>query len=677
MILLGPRSFEATADLTWLKRFLLVLAVVLGIGAGLALGLGLLSRTQFLVSTALVAALLGLVLAIVLLRVGKGHETHVFVIASVGHFVFMLALLPLVPQLAATILPTAIIPVFVATPYLRTRGLAKYSVAVVAFCLGFGLLALVFAHQNHIDQMSQLVGPLGGTDVRTQVGDQVRRLDVALGAQLLGVMIVVAIILSLLMRYAIANGQARHLALHDGLTGLANRSLFMDRVAHAMDRGRRGGASTAVLFLDVDAFKSINDQHGHGFGDEILRRVARLIDESTRATDTAARIGGDEFAILIEDVDDPADVHAVAERLQALLSRPLEMPDGDIQVRVSMGVAFQDDGVGPDALVRSADDAMYESKRQGRGELVVYRPDMSAASAERRYVKRAFRGVVERGELRLQFQPIVRLGTSDAGDGGESAGWGSIVGVEALLRWQDPEHGWRMPAQFVSLAEETGDIVPIGHWVLQEAARQVVAWRSLAGMGQLRLAVNVSVRQLQLRAFEDEVVDVLGAVGLPAGATILEIGEAALALGGPTASDALARLRAHGLKLALDDLGRSHSSFGMLKDNAVDYIKLDRTLVLDAIDRPTNGALLRTAVELGKAVDASVVAEGIETSEQLDLLTRLGCELGQGYLFSPPLDPDGMQQLLTAPDVPWKARMRRQAEMRSGWRPGAASPSAA
>ncbi len=492
-------------------------------------------------------------------------------------------------------------------------------------------------------------------------------MDLAFASQLLGVVIVIAIVLTLLIRYVMATGQVEHLALHDSLTGLANRALFIDRVAHALERSRRRGVDLAVLFLDVDAFKSINDQHGHGFGDEILRRVARLIDESTRATDTAARIGGDEFAILVEDVEDASEVHAVADRLQSLLVRPLEMPDGDIQIRVSMGVAFDSDtGKDPETLVRGADDAMYESKRQGRGQLVVYRPAMSAASAERRYVKRAFRGVVERGELRLQFQPFVRLDAGVFEESDETARPAVVVGVEALVRWQDSEHGWRMPAQFVSLAEETGDIVPIGRWVLQEAARHVVAWRNLAGLGHLRLAVNLSVRQLQLRSFEDDVVDVLAASGLPLAATILEISELALANGERTSSEVLAHLRARGLKLALDDFGTGHSSFGTLRDNAVDYVKLDRSLIMETGDRSTGEAVLRTAVELGRAVGAGVVAEGIETPEQLALLRQLGCEMGQGYLFTPPLDPSNMEQLLSAPTYPWEARPTPMVETTGG-----------
>lgn len=657
----GTRTHETTHDVTWLKRFLLGFAVALGIAATTALALGLLSRADFLISTALSAALLGLVLAIGLLRLGSGHELHVFTIASVGHYVFMLALLPLVPQLAAAILPTAIIPVFVATPYLRHKGLALYSAVVMVFCLVYAALAIVLAHASHVEQLLALARlPAGSEDASAPLAEHVGRMDVAFAAQLLGVIVVIAIILSLLLRYATADGQVRHLALHDSLTGLANRTLFMERVAHALERGRRRGGGAAVLFLDVDGFKSVNDQHGHAYGDEVLRRVARLIDESTRAADTAARLGGDEFAILIEDVNQASDVQTVAERLQSLLARPLEMPDGGIQVKVSVGVAFASSAdADADALLRSADDAMYESKRQGRGELVEYRPAMSAAAAERRYVKRAFRGVVERGELRVQFQPIIRIGADQSAERATAGEPGAVVGVEALVRWQDPERGWRMPAEFVSLAEETGDIVPIGRWVLQEAASHVARWRALAGQDHLRLAVNISGRQLRLRSFEDDVMDALGGAGLPPDAIVLEVSETVLARAERSVGEVLARLRTHGVLVALDDLGSGHASFGTLRDNAVDFVKLDRTLVAAGTSGRADEAVLRTAVELGKAVDATLVAEGIETSAQLDLLRRLGCGLGQGYLFTAPLDPTATTELLTGATYPWRALLER------------------
>jgi EAL domain-containing protein (putative c-di-GMP-specific phosphodiesterase class I) len=215
-----------------------------------------------------------------------------------------------------------------------------------------------------------------------------------------------------------------------------------------------------------------------------------------------------------------------------------------------------------------------------------------------------------------------------------------------------------MPAQFVSLAEETGDIVPIGRWVLQEAAKQVVDWRRSTGLHHLRLAVNLSMRQLQLRSFEDDVMAVLGQAGLPPGSTILEVNEVALASGVSTAPEVLASLRERGILLALDDFGTSHSSFGTLKDTTVDYVKLDRALVRDAVDRPTSEAVLRTAVELGQAVGAGVVAEGIETTAQLDMLGRLGCEMGQGYFFTRPLDPSDMGRLLAAKSYPWEAQVR-------------------
>ncbi len=623
---------------------------MLAVSAYAGLALGLVASSDAIMGGALVLAALAIWLMIARLRVGRGNEGRNVVMASVAQYVLMLALLPIIPELAVIIVPATIIPVFVASPYLQPKALTRYSIAVWCFSAIYALLAFSILH----DQLDRQVLGLGAVSPEEAVSaawgvlaNYAGRMDLAFGVQSLGVLVVVAIILRLLHRYSMANQDVHHLALHDNLTGLANRALFMNRLEHALERGQRRHRGTGVVFIDVDEFKVINDRHGHGYGDDVLRQVAQRIDDDVRASDTPARVGGDEFAILLEDLAGAAEADVVAQRLRDRLAEPLQLPDGDHPVRVSIGIAFDEDSCSaPEALLQDADDAMYESKRQGQGDLVAYHPGLTSASAERRALKRAFRGVVERDELRLQFQPIIELGGGSHA-GVQAGGWrGSVAGVEALVRWEDPERGRQMPARFVSLAEETGDIVPIGRWVLQEAVRQVVAWQASTNHPHLFVAVNVSGGEIGSVAFADDVAAVIAASGASPADLVLEVNERLFDSDIAAYAGVFEQLHALGVRLAIDDFGTGHAALGDLKGFPADLLKLDRSLVADAAKGARDAAVARTAVYLGEALGAQVVAEGIESHEERQTVTELGFHLGQGYLFSRPLDPEAMGALL-------------------------------
>ena len=659
-------------DVAWLKRFWLASAAALALVALFALIMGFITSVGALAGGALMLAAFGIWLTMSRRRVREGQEARYVIVAGAGQYVLMLSLLPLIPELAAIIVPAVLIPVFVASSYLSRPAMTRYAAAVWLFCVVYAVSAYLLIHGTHSALIEGLGAVTGESGAGRLLGSHLGRTETAEAAQLVGAVVVTGFMLALLRGYAQANERARFLAAHDSLTGLPTRSLFMDRLRHALERGRRHGTTTGVVFLDVDAFKAINDGHGHGYGDEILRRVAARILDMTRDSDTTARLGGDEFAILLEDLEDLGHAASAATRVRQALREPINMPEGNFPVILSMGVAFSGSGGdSADDLLRSADDAMYESKRRGRGELVAYEPAMRVASAERVAVKRSFDGVVERGELRLQFQPLVRIhaGANHAGGNLANASVGTVVGVEALVRWDDPARGWRMPAQFVSLAEETGDIVPIGRWVLGEATRHVAEWRRSTPESDLRVAVNLSGRQLAEDAFIDDIVHALETNGLPPTSLLLEISEQLLERDTPKIESTLRQLRSLGVGLAIDDFGTGYSSLGSLRDFPVDMMKIDRSLLANAVDDRVGTAVLGAAVDIGQALEAEVVAEGIETPGQLELLRSLGCEVGQGYLFAHPMGPAAITALLNADVKSWDGHLGRAAGSSSATTP--------
>jgi diguanylate cyclase (GGDEF)-like protein len=439
----------------------------------------------------------------------------------------------------------------------------------------------------------------------------------------------------------------RHQAFHDGLTGLANRALFRDRVQHAI--ARTAGRSTsrhAVLFLDLDDFKTLNDRLGHARGDEVLMEAARRVTDCLRPGDTAARLGGDEFAILLEDVADEGTAIAVAERLSETFHEIIILDGAIATTAASIGIALTDGSDDVEDLLRNADVAMYAAKSRGRNRWAMYGPELRQEAAERTEIGGMLMGAAARGELRLDFQPIVDLDTDQ------------VVSVEALVRWQPPHRPLFMPAEFIGLAEETGAIVGIGKWVLREACRQVRDWQTRLGLPDLEACVNLSVRQFEQADFIAGVKRALEESGLPPRCLTLEITESILM---SHTADTVARLddlRALGVRLAIDDFGTGYSSLSYLERFPVDVLKIDRSFVSGLAIDGDRSVLARAIVELGRALGLDVVAEGIERTDQATRLRELGCRLGQGYLFARPLATDAMETFLARPAGSGQTRRR-------------------
>jgi diguanylate cyclase (GGDEF)-like protein len=452
--------------------------------------------------------------------------------------------------------------------------------------------------------------------------------------------------------------EIRHQALHDGLTGLANRVLFRDRVQHAVDRTRRSAGQVAVLFIDLDDFKTLNDTHGHARGDEVLAVAARRVSDVLRPSDTAARLGGDEFAILLEYIDGEADALAVATRIADALRQPVSLGHLVVRVAASIGVAIGTSAEeSADDLLRNADVAMYAAKGSSRGGAEIYRPALRDGATERAALAARLRGVHERGELRLDYQPIVDLAS------------GRIESVEALVRWQPPDGPILMPSDWIDLAEETGEVVPIGRWVLREACRQARDWQIRLGRPELGVSVNLSARQFQEHDVIATVRGVLEETGLPSEALMVEITESGLMQRTAATIARLDALRALGIHLAIDDFGTGYSSLSYLERFPIDTLKIDRTFVSNAGEAVS--PIARAIVDLGRTLGLDVIAEGIEHVEQARWLADLGCRYGQGYLFARPMAAGALEALLAEgeglasdtagnhdaasgrPDVPW------------------------
>src|SRR4051812_36468784 len=420
-----------------------------------------------------------------------------------------------------------------------------------------------------------------------------------------------------------------HQALHDDLTGLPNRELFLDRLGQAMSRLGRHASSVAVLFLDLDRFKAVNDGLGHAAGDELLRCVAVRLESVLRAGDTAARLGGDEFAVLCEDVAGERHAVGVAERVGEALREPFALGGDAVYVRSSVGIALAVDGSeDPAELVREADTAMYRAKERGGGVYEVFDDGMRARTVRRRETEVALRRALELGELAVRFLPQVELET------------GAVCGAEALLRWDDPERGLVSPLDFIATAEETGLILPIGAWVLEEALRSARRWPGLV------TAVNLSARQSCHPDIVDVVAGALERTGAEPGTLLLEIAEGAVTEDLEGAGATLRRLEALGVRLALDDFGTGPSSLRALQRLPVDEVKLDGSLVALIGEDDQADALLSAIISLAHSSGLRTVAENVETQAQADRLAELGCDLAQGFFFHRPLDADGLVELL-------------------------------
>jgi diguanylate cyclase (GGDEF)-like protein/PAS domain S-box-containing protein len=426
-----------------------------------------------------------------------------------------------------------------------------------------------------------------------------------------------------------------HMALHDSLTGLPNRTLALDRLALALARTERHPSSVAVLFLDLDRFKVINDSLGHNLGDQLLVAVAARLREAVRPSDTVARIGGDEFVVVCEDIVGVEDATRIAERIADALSRPFELNDDEVLLATSVGIALSSGpGDTPETLLRDADAAMYRAKETGRNRYEVFDSSMRVEAVERLDLEQALRRALGRSEFRLFYQPVLDMET------------GTIVGVEALLRWEHPERGLLRPAEFISLAEETGLILPIGKWALQEACRQARRWREAdPDRPPLTVAVNLSARQLAQPNVADMVAEALESTGTDPSQVWLEITESILTGDTEATVGALRALKALGVRLSVDDFGTGYSSLLYLKRFPVDTLKVDRSFVAGLGTYPEDTAIVAGVVGLAQTLGLTAIAEGVETEEQRAALRALGCDLAQGYLFGHPEPAENLGEL--------------------------------
>jgi len=427
-----------------------------------------------------------------------------------------------------------------------------------------------------------------------------------------------------------------HRALHDTLTALPNRALFVDRLHVALSRLSRRPGRLAVLYLDLDGFKTVNDTLGHEAGDSLLVEVSRRLTAVLRPADTVARFGGDEFIVLSEGIEEDG-AREIAERIAAALSAPLVLSGKAMPVAASIGVTLGSGNEQPDELIREADAAMYQAKQRGGGAYALYDDPMRARALRRRQTEVALRGALEREELCLRYQPQIDVQS------------GGIVGVEALLRWQHPERGLLTPPDFLDLAEETGLIVPIDCFVLEEAMRQQERWRvEFPDAPPLPISVNVSARHLASRQLIACIERVAGGGTEQARTLYVEVSESAVMESVDAAVAMLEELRGMGVGLAIDDFGTGYSSLSYLRQFPVHALKIDPSFVERLVDEPNQRAIVAAIVNLAHAIDLVPIAEGVETPAQLERLREMGCDLAQGHHLAEPLPPEGIAELLAA-----------------------------
>lgn len=433
--------------------------------------------------------------------------------------------------------------------------------------------------------------------------------------------------------------ELRHLALHDSLTGLPNRRLFLDRLQHALERGSRRSETHAVLFIDIDDFKSVNDRLGHEGGDALLREVSIRLRSCLRTEDTAARLGGDEFAVLIEGVEGEAEVRVVTDRILTSMHQPFVIRDQTVRQGCSIGLHLAAGSVkDPDHVLQNADLAMYQAKIRGKGRVETFQDEMRASLYLRTTLKEDLLTALDQGQFVLHYQPIHRLDD------------GAVTSVESLIRWQHPARGLIAPLDFIPAAEEMGFINDIGLWVLKEACRQLAVWRSTLGpRAPQSVSVNLSVQQLESPNLVDEVSWVLSILGLEGSALTLEITETFIARDAERAHRVMNGLKELGVRLSIDDFGTGYSSLDRLRDYPVDQLKIDKSFTGIVTGTVEDATLTRSIIMLGSSLSLDVIAEGVETEPQREALTRLGVRLGQGYLFSRPVPAAELEAEMTLP----------------------------
>jgi diguanylate cyclase (GGDEF)-like protein len=430
----------------------------------------------------------------------------------------------------------------------------------------------------------------------------------------------------------------QYLATHDALTGLPNRVMFMQLLEQSIAVAHRERRKCAVLFIDLDRFKIINDSLGHAAGDQLLIEAAKRLRGSVRDSDVVARLGGDEFVAVLNGVNEAGQVETVARKILANLTASMEIAGHECRTTASIGIAvYPDNGVDGHILTKNADIAMYAAKEEGRNDFRFYSPEIKSQSIERLVLETNLRRALELNQFSLQYQPKLNAKT------------GVISGVEALLRWNHPDLGNLPPLKFIGLAEETGLIVPIGRWVLNTACDQAIAWQK-QGLPPFSIAVNLSPRQFQDENLLHDIDEALRRSGLEPALLELEITESMVMQNVERAIKLLTALRVRGVRLAIDDFGTGYSSMSMMKQFPIDTIKIDRSFVRDLDSNPQDRAITTAIISMGKALGLTIVAEGVETEGQSDFLKAGFCDELQGYLFSRPVSPAEISALI-APKV--------------------------
>jgi len=430
-----------------------------------------------------------------------------------------------------------------------------------------------------------------------------------------------------------AEKRAEYLAQHDGLTGLPNRFLMQDRLHQAISQARRAGGLVALMFVDLDRFKTVNDSFGRVIGDTLLKQVAQRLTACLRDTDTVARLGGDEFTIMLPDATNAQGVGEVAQRVLSEFARPFSDGEQELYVSASIGISlFPRDGSDPDELVKHADRAMYSAKDSGRNSYRYFTEDLNREVHEKVILESGLRRAIERGELRLLYQPKIDLASH------------KIIGAESLVRWQHPKLGLILPERFIPVAEESDLIVELGEWVLNAACEQLRAWQQ-EGFA-LQVAVNVSARQFRRGNLEDRVVAAMVAAHVEPHLVEIELTESAIMQDAEASISTLQRLKSHGISISIDDFGVGYSNMRYLNRLPLDILKIDQSLIRDIGADSKDAAIVRAIIGLARSLGIRVIAEGVENHSQLSFLNAHGCNYGQGFLFGRPLAPEAFAELM-------------------------------
>ena len=433
-----------------------------------------------------------------------------------------------------------------------------------------------------------------------------------------------------------AIGRLHHLAYHDALTDLPNRTLLCDRLGQAIGLARRQGRQLALLFMDLDGFKHINDSLGHPVGDQLLQMVARRLTACARHSDTVSRQGGDEFVVLLPAIKSAEDAMAFAKKTLLAFESPYPLCEHDLHIDVSVGISiYPKDGHDAETLIRNADTAMYHAKASGRNNCKFFEQRMNDRAVERQSIEADLRLALKRQEFVLYYQPKVDLAS------------GRVVGVEALIRWRHPQRGLLLPAHFVAIAEECGLIVPIGRWVLREACVQACAWRD-AGLPLITIAVNSSAIEFRARDFLENLHGTVDATSIEPSSLELELTESVLMQNIEASESVLFDIAAMGIKLAIDDFGTGYSSLSYLSRFPINTLKIDQSFVREISGSPDNSTIVSAIINMGRSLNRRVIAEGVETRDQHEFLLRQHCDEGQGDYYSSPLPARALERLLQA-----------------------------